>query len=312
MLRRAYIAGVESARSKFGFAVGMGASSGRDGVGAVRGYPLDSDEQRRKNTIDRAFATNENLPGATSSTDEPPMKMGAQAVGTAMQTMGVTPKPAVKPLKPLQPFKFNDGDADQRARGDLLSQSSMNHTAKLGLDSSKKCGTCKQDQHYGACKLKKIGTPGEGTPFIRMRERTAGFNFSMRGYDGKNNDSYDNSTGENTLLHHTSGTSDEPMTRARNTDPRNQVQSAIQALQSQSLNNVADEWGNATGALNKTSEELRGTVNPYAERLQHLSPPIAAGLPQTQQIDQLFKYIDMPQDTASIENASPSDALLVP
>lgn len=51
--------------AKMAFAVGMGASTSSDGVGAACDEPADTD-RRRRSAIDRAFQQNEN-DGATSS-----------------------------------------------------------------------------------------------------------------------------------------------------------------------------------------------------------------------------------------------------
>ncbi len=51
---------------------GLGSRSNSDGFGAKPGEPLDKNLQNRYNSIERAFNAVENLPSATSTTDEPP------------------------------------------------------------------------------------------------------------------------------------------------------------------------------------------------------------------------------------------------
>jgi hypothetical protein len=74
MNKEAYIAGVVAAYVKYAAPVGMGsAGAGVIGdVGFTPGQPSDQDPARRKNTIDRAFAINADLPSASSSTPEAP------------------------------------------------------------------------------------------------------------------------------------------------------------------------------------------------------------------------------------------------
>lgn len=74
MDKLAYIKGLLAALTHFkvAFLAGMGSSNNVQSVGMTRGYPLDSEPRRRYNTIERAFATNDNLPSATSTTEEPP------------------------------------------------------------------------------------------------------------------------------------------------------------------------------------------------------------------------------------------------
>lgn len=71
-----YIRGALDALHLFKVAntVGLSALSTIGGIGAKAGDPLDTDRTRRKNTIDRAFSTNDTLPSASSSTEEAPMR----------------------------------------------------------------------------------------------------------------------------------------------------------------------------------------------------------------------------------------------
>lgn len=67
-----YIKGFIHAYSKYKIASPLGTEgAGTVGdIGSTPGQPSDQEKQRRLSTIDRAFATNENLPGADSSTPE--------------------------------------------------------------------------------------------------------------------------------------------------------------------------------------------------------------------------------------------------
>lgn len=98
------------------------------------------------------------------------------------------PKPMPK-LDVKSPIKIKELiNPVQEGTASSLLQQTINHTHKLGLDQSKSCTTCKKEQHYGPCKLERLSTNGAGTPFIRTRMRTAGFNMGMHGSDNDTTD----------------------------------------------------------------------------------------------------------------------------
>lgn len=182
---------------------------------------------------------------------------------------------------------------NQQDRAYSLAQQAMNHAMKLGLDASKRCGTCKEPQHYGNCKSR--------TPFIRTELRVAQFNRGMHGSDS------------DTPLKYTPATGDSAKTRARQaTLPRLDVNTAHNTFSNDLLKIVSDESEHAYGALNKTADELRGpTVNPYSERPQILSRPSADNKTQEDLIAAMLRSFDIPSDAAGVDNVTPQDDVLI-
>jgi hypothetical protein len=183
---------------------------------------------------------------------------------------------------------------NQQDRAYSLAQQAMNHALKLGLDQSKKCGTCKQPQHYGKCKNR--------TPFIRTEMKVGEFNRSMHGSDS------------DTPVKYTPSTGDAGKSRSyASTNPALTAQSAAPIFANALDALVANESQHMYGALNKTAtKEHRGpSVNPYEERAQLLQRPAPDNKGQSELISALFRNFDSFSDAQSFDNVTPQDDLLI-
>lgn len=170
------------------------------------------------------------------------------------------------------------------------------------------CTTCRKSKHYGPC-LKPQRTRPHGEP-----HKSAAFNLGLTGGDPHFAGSGDAAPSTSPNYH--SATSDSSLARARSARPADEQAATGFAdfFRHGGINNPADEWANATGALVKTQawnlpgseghslHEQRGpTVNPYEERRTTMSTPLGWGDEGKQRITRAFDQIDNVPDTSSIE-----------
>ncbi len=222
------------------------------------------------------------------------------------------PKPALpsQAVERLQPP--TDPQSVKQVFG-LQAQTESRLNPSLKVATEPLCTTCRRAQHYGPCP-KSHHTRPEGEPVKR-----AEFNMGLRG-DAPDT-GWDNDDGPSTSPHyHSAVVGDSSLARARDGRPADEQAATAFAdlLRHLGITSPADEWINATGALDNkragwllpgaeghSSAELRGpTVNPYEERLTVKSPPVGWGDEGPQRIRRAFDQVDHPADAAAIEGNS--------
>jgi hypothetical protein len=170
------------------------------------------------------------------------------------------------------------------------------------------CTSCRRSKHYGPC-LKPLRTRPTGEP-----HKTADFNFGMYGDDP--------SAGDNpsTSPHYHSGTSSiGSLTRAQEGRPADEqaATSFADLFRHLGITSLSDDTppNQLTSNMRKTAYmpggispltqtifEQRGTPNPYEERVQVKSPPVAWGDEGTQRINRAFGQIDNAVDVSGIDH----------
>lgn len=171
--------------------------------------------------------------------------------------------------------------------------------------SAELCTSCRKPKHYGPC-LKPPKYKPDGVP-----HKQGDFNLSMYGNTPEGRDSESPSTS----AHYTSATSDSSLARASSGRPADEQAATgfADLYRHLGITSLADQAVNTTGALSKVSFSLQSSpfeqrgpsVNPYEERLQVKSPPVAQGYVGRQSIDHAFGQIDNVADSTCIDGGGP-------
>lgn len=187
--------------------------------------------------------------------------------------------------------------------------------AKVGPQKSAEelCTTCRKPKHYGPCH-KPQGTRPAGEP-----HKTADFNFGMYGDDPSNGDNPSTSP-----HYHAATSSISSLARAQEGRPAGEqaATSFADLFRHLGITSLSDDatsdhltsssrksasMPGGTTPLTQTIFEGRGSSNPYEERPQLLSPPVAWGDEGKQRIQRAFDQIDGAVDSTCIEgNSAPS------
>jgi len=167
------------------------------------------------------------------------------------------------------------------------------------------CTTCRKPKHYGTCS-KPARTRPDGEPIKR----------ADIGFDNEED-------AASTSPHYHSATSDSSLARAPSARPADEQAATgfADLFRHMGITAPADEWSNASGALNKTAYPLtagteghsmwerRGpSVNPYEEQRTKLTPPVGWGDEGSQRIDRAFDQMDQTPDSSVVEGNSQPDS----